>query len=145
MLQGREIVLHAEALLGVVVWVRALHLRMEMTGLSVWRRIEQRRRRQRRLAVIVGSAMRLVKVKSRRFLGERQEIVLLRLMLLMGMQRPIEVLEIFFPHRMPPGLLQVEMLLQLLPTELLRVVRGLRWESDRRVRGQMRMRRVQRR
>lgn len=91
--------------------------------------------------------MRLIKVKPRRFLGERQEIVLLRLLL--GMKRPAEMLEIIALHRMPSGLFQTEMLLtqllQLLSAELLGVVRGRRVESDRRVRGQMLMRRVQRR
>lgn len=89
--------------------------------------------------------MRLIKVKRRMFLGERQEIVLLRLLLLrMGMECPAEVLEILALQRMPSGLFQTVMLLtqllQLLSAELLGVVRGRRLESDRRVRGQMLMR-----
>ena len=133
-------------LLAEVVWVSPLHLWMEMTGVTVCRRIEQRRRRQSRLAGIVGSVMHLIVVKPRNFLVVRQEIVRLRRWV---MQRPVVVLEILALQRVPPRLLQPQMLLaqllQLLSAELLRVVVGRGRESDRRVRGQMRMRRVQRR
>jgi len=88
--------------------------------------------------------MRLIKVKRRMILADRQEIVLL---MWMGMVCPAELLEILALQRMPSRLFQAVMLLtqllQLLSAELLGVVSGRRLESDRRVRGQMLMRRVQ--
>jgi len=123
-LQRRGIVLHVVVLLGEVMRMMTLHL-MKMSGLAVCRRIEQRRRRQRSLIGIVGSAMCLIKVKPRRFLVE--EVVLRRLLLLrMGMECPAVVLEILARQRMASGLFQSEMLLtqllELLSAELLGVV-----------------------
>jgi hypothetical protein len=68
------------------------------------------------------------------------------LMLLTGMERPAEVLEILALLRMTSGLFQSELLLmellKLLSAELLGVVSSWGLESDRRVRGQMLTRRV---
>lgn len=67
-------------------------------------------------------------------------------MLLTGMERPAEVLEILALLRMTSGLFQSELLLmellKLLSAELLGVVSSWGLESDRRVRGQMLTRRV---
>lgn len=100
------------------------------------------------MAGIVDSVMRLIRVKMRRLLGERKVGGLgwLRLVL-EGMKRPAEMLEILGLPRTPPRLLLTVLaeLLKLLLAQLLGVVSSLRLVFDRRVRGQMLMRRVQRR
>jgi hypothetical protein len=90
--------------------------------------------------------MRLIRVKLRMFLGERQVVVMGWLMLLAGMERPAEMmLEILALPRITSGLFLSELseLLKLLSAELLGVVSSWRLEFDRRVRGQMLMRRAQ--
>jgi hypothetical protein len=87
-----------------------------------------------------------IRVKLRMFLGEWQVVVMGWLMLLAGMQRPAEMmLEILALPRITSGLFLSELseLLKLLSAELLGVVSSWRLESDRRVRGQMLMRRAQ--